>query len=139
MGFSVGKNRKNDINSPNLGFMSFHVFSIVWIFFRFFPLFFMPRKVAHKVSDHSYAARVVLWRQWAFHIAFYIFNFLEGIFIFKPCIQYPFINLLSVFHEDMNYFRIFPDLFVSRVSEIRDCRRLHLRFTTSISWRRPEN
>jgi hypothetical protein len=73
----------------------------------------MPRKVAHKVSDHSDAARVVLWRQWAFHIAFYIFNFLEGIFILKPCIQYPIINLLSVFHDDMNYFRIFPDLFVS--------------------------
>jgi hypothetical protein len=43
------------------------------------PLFFMPRKVAHKVSDHSDAARVVLWRKWAFHIAFYIFNFLEEI------------------------------------------------------------
>jgi hypothetical protein len=101
----------------------------------------MHRKVAHKVSDHSDAAGVVLWQQWAFHIAFYIsiFNFLEGILIFKPCIQYPFINLLLVFHDDMNYFRIFPDLFVSRVSEIRDCRRLHLRFTTSISWRRPEN
>ncbi len=99
----------------------------------------MPRKVAHKVSDHSDAARVVLWRKWAFHIAFYIFNFLEEIFIFRPCIEYPFINLLSVFHDDMNYFRIFPDLFVSRVSEIRDCRRIHLRFTTSISWRRPEN
>jgi hypothetical protein len=42
--FSVGKNRKNDINSPNLGFMSFYVFSIVWIFFRFFPLFFCLEK-----------------------------------------------------------------------------------------------
>ncbi len=29
MGFSGGKNRKNDINSPNLGFMSFYVFSTV--------------------------------------------------------------------------------------------------------------
>jgi hypothetical protein len=46
----------------------------------------MPRKVAHKVSDHSDGVRVVLWRKWAFHIAFYIINFLEGIFIFKPCI-----------------------------------------------------
>jgi hypothetical protein len=99
----------------------------------------MPRKVAHKVSDHSNAARVDLWRKWAFHIAFYIFNFLEGIFIFKPCIQCPFVNEQSVCHDDLNYFRIFPDLFVSRVSEVRDCRRLHLRFTTSISWRRPEN
>jgi hypothetical protein len=35
----------------------------------------MPRKVAHKVSDHSDAVRVVLWRKWAFHIAFYVFNF----------------------------------------------------------------
>jgi hypothetical protein len=50
----------------------------------------MPRKVAHKVSDHSDGGRVVLWRKWAFHIAFYIINFLEGIFIFKPCILYPF-------------------------------------------------
>jgi hypothetical protein len=30
----------------------------------------MPRKVAHKVSDHSDAGCVVLWRKWAFHIAF---------------------------------------------------------------------
>ncbi|EFX76189.1 hypothetical protein DAPPUDRAFT_249347 [Daphnia pulex] len=28
-----------------------------------------PGKVAHKVSDHSDAGRVVLWRKWAFHIA----------------------------------------------------------------------
>jgi hypothetical protein len=52
----------------------------------------MPRKVAHKVSDHSDAGRVVLWRKWAFHIAFYIINFLEGIFIFKPFLHFPFIN-----------------------------------------------
>jgi hypothetical protein len=30
----------------------------------------MPRKVAHKVSDHPDAGCVVLWRKWAFHIAF---------------------------------------------------------------------
>jgi hypothetical protein len=52
--------------------MSFYVF---FIFSDFFPYFFRPRKVAPKVSDHSDAARVVLWRKWAFHIAFYIFNF----------------------------------------------------------------
>ena len=35
----------------------------------------------------------------------------------------------------MNDFRIIPNLFISWVSEIKDYRRVHLRFTTPISWR----
>jgi hypothetical protein len=64
--------------------MQFHLFSFVCNFFRFFRLFYRPIKVAPKVSDHFCATRVTLWTKLSYHIAFYTFNFLKIIFIFKP-------------------------------------------------------
>ncbi len=71
--------------------LGIHVILRLLFFLNFFQIFSLI-KVSPKVPDHSDANRVILWAKLAFRIAFYTFNFLAGIFIFKPYLHFPYIN-----------------------------------------------